>query len=107
MLNRTAHLHEFLDDTGRRYLVRLNVGMRMGVVQCGPLCERIEWRGEWGVYRPNSDATAERIVAEFVARQARLGSLEPINDELAAIAGPQPKRKPDVHERQLPVSDRA
>jgi hypothetical protein len=107
VLKRTASYHEYLDDRGQRFIVRLCEGMTAGVVQFGPISERIEWRREWGRYHPQHTATAERLVAEF---ERRRDPIEQINEKLA-LAGRQPaaakRKRVDQHERQLPVADRA
>lgn len=117
MLTCTAHYREFLDDRGQRYVVRLCEGMAVGVVQLGPVSERIEWRREWGRYHPQHNATAERLVAEFDRRLSlQREPRERINDLLFA-ASRQPAAARHVRhaptgpaqlsDRQLPVSDRA
>lgn len=111
MLDCTAHYREFLDERGRRYVVRLSVGMRAGVVIFGPREESIEWRREWGAYRPQSEASARVLVEEFCRRQ--LSPIERANDELLAASrgGPFERRqtaKPCAcaDDRQLPAGDR-
>jgi hypothetical protein len=103
-LKRTAVYHEFLDERGRRYVVRLNVGMHAGQVVMGPREESIEWRPEWGLYRPHSEATAEALVEEFWRRQS---PLERVNAELLHPGRPK-HREPCVcaDDRQLPKGDR-
>lgn len=88
-LKRTATYHEFLADDGRRFVVRLAQGMAVALVETALGRERVEWRREWGVYRPLSESTAQRAVAEFCRRQ---GLQRP------RING---------HDRQLPAGDRA
>lgn len=106
MLKRTATYHEFLDDRGQRYVVRLCEGLAAGVVQLGPVSERIEWRREWGRYHPQHNATAERLVEEFDRRRQ---PCERIN-ELLFAASRQPAVERNFRQgcdRQLPVADRA
>lgn len=103
-LKRTATFHEFLDDTGRRWVVRLAHGMAVGVVETALARERIEWRREWGVYRPLSEGTAERLVDEFCRKQAKRQPIERINGELL-----HPSRRDACacsDDRQLPAGDR-
>ncbi len=107
-----AVLHEYIDDRGRRYVVRACVGMRAGVVQTALGDERIDWREEWGAYHPNADATAERLFAEYERRQAfrQRGNPDRVNAELqeaAASKTSKPIHQPDSHERQLPTGDLA
>jgi hypothetical protein len=112
-LQHTATYDEFLDDRGRRYVVRLCIGMRAAVMQLGPTSVRIDWRKEWGRYEPrrHREATAERLIQEFERRQE---PAEQVN-ELLAAAGRQPAKArlenghhhDDSHDRQLPVADRA
>jgi len=103
MLKRTATYHEYLDDRGQRFVVRLCEGMAAGVVHFGPTSVRIEWRREWGRYHPQHNATAERLVAEFERRRV---PSDRVNDELlAASQRPAAKRKAR-DDRQLPASDR-
>jgi len=108
VLKRTATYHEFLDERGQRFVVRLCEGMTAGVVQFGPLSERIEWRREWGRYHPQHTATAERLVAEFERRRE---PEEQVNRQLAEVAGRQPAaarvNRPKNQDQQLPVADRA
>lgn len=82
MLKRTATYHEFLDDTGRRFVVRLASGMHVGVVETALGKERIEWKPEWGHYSPLSEQTAARVVEEFCRRQAHRQPMERLNAEL-------------------------
>ena len=105
-LRRTATYHEYLDDRGQRFVVRLNEGLAAGVVQFGPISERIEWRKEWGRYHPQHNATAERLVAEFERRRQ---PEERVNEALQAAARqPAAVKRPQraSGDRQLPASDR-
>jgi hypothetical protein len=107
-LKRTATFHEFLDEAGRRFLVRLNTGMQIGTVETGLASERIEWQRDWGRYAPLSEMTAERLVEEFCRRQEQRQPIERINAELM-----HPGRQPRAAEpcmcgdRQLPLGDRS
>lgn len=106
-LKRTATYFEFLDERGTRYVVRLNVGMRAGLVVMGPREESIEWRHEWGRYLPQSEATAETLVEEFCRRQLQRRPLELANAELLH---PARKTRPIAcacsDDHQLPIGDR-
>lgn len=82
MLKRTATYHEFLDDMGRRFVVRLASGMHVGVVETALGKERIEWKPEWGHYSPLSEQTAARVVEEFCRRQTNRQPMERLNAEL-------------------------
>jgi hypothetical protein len=104
VLKRTATYHEYLDDRGQRFVVRLCEGMSAGVVQFGPLSERIEWRREWGRYHPQHNSTAERLVAEFERRRS---PVDRVNEELlAASQRPAAGKRRRQDDRQLPTSDR-
>lgn len=110
-LKRTATYHEYLDDRGQRFVVRLCEGMAAGVVQFGPLSARIEWRKEWGRYYPQHNKTAERLVEEFERRRVPGDQIN--NEFLAASRQPAAnsshgKRHPQrTDDRQLPAGDRA
>jgi hypothetical protein len=118
MLKRTATYHEFLDDTGRRFVVRLASGMQVGVVETALGRERVEWQKEWGRYSPLSEETAARVVEEFCRRQQRREPMERANAEL--LHPPAPKSgltftrnhtvRPAARageDRQLPKGDRS
>jgi hypothetical protein len=112
MLKRTATYHEFLDDRGRRFVVRLCEGMAVGIVAFGPLTDRFEWRRDWGRYSPLSTITAERLVAEFCRKHLRDDVLDAINAELLATRSQEPVASSRdacrcAGDRQLPAGDRA
>jgi hypothetical protein len=107
MLECTAHYREFLDERGRRYVVRLSVGMRVGVVIFGPREESIEWRGEWGRYAPQAEATAAALVEEFQRRLTQGCGAEQANAELLHPAAVRVACKACADDRQLPAGDRA
>lgn len=111
MLKRTATFHEFLDDTGRRFVVRLASGMQVAVVETALGKERIEWRTEWGHYSPLSEQTAARVVEEFLSRQQRRQPFEKANAELLHISAARvpvatAARTRPAANRQLPPGDR-
>lgn len=112
MLKRTATYHEFLDDTGRRFVVRLASGMQVAVVETALGKERIEWRTEWGHYSPLSEQTAARVVEEFLSLQKRRQPYERLNAELlhptrqiTTTASTAARVRP-AGDRQLPAGDR-
>jgi hypothetical protein len=89
MLKRTATYHEFLDDTGRRFVVRLASGMQVATVETALGRERIEWQKAWGRYSPLSEETAAKVVEEFCRRQQRRQPMERANAELLHPAAPK------------------
>jgi hypothetical protein len=118
MLKRISTFHEFLDDTGRRFVVRLASAMQVATVETALGRERIEWQKAWGRYSPLSEDTAAKAVEEFCRRQQRHQPMERANAEL--LHPPAPKSgltftrnhtvRPAARageERQLPKGDRS